>query len=335
VTVKQLNELSRQELAFLKECLGSDSTLPLTSLKFPVEVLAQYYSQGWSNAYVVFSQLAHGFAIIEMLAWDTSLLGIECARIQYLWVPEKKLDQERLKELKTLCGNIAEFLNTKNIQLADVKISSHSFFGVRALEEIGFHTIDSLLTIGLNKRELERVASVDISKEAEGTYHFSNDLTVRPMTIEEEPVLRKISEEAFSDTEAIKDRFFLEPVINHERARILFSEWFKNSAKKYYDGQGLILTALWQNQPVGYIAIERNKSFPNLWYDSLNAVEEGFRGKGIYRALVQSAHKAVYEQGAEWLITKTQISTERVINTWLHLGARLLESHITLHWTKA
>lgn len=335
MTVKQLNELSRQELAFLKGCLESDSTLSLTSLKFSVEVLAQYYLHGWSNSYVVFSELAQGFAIIEMLAWDTSLLGIECVRIHYLWVPEEKFNQQRLKELKALCGNIAEFLDQKNIQLTDIKISSHSLFGVRALEEIGFHTIDSLLTLGLNKKELEKAALANTFTIENGFYRFSNDLIVRLMTSEEEPILKRISEEAFSDTEAIKDRFFLEPVIDPERARTLFSEWFKNSAKKYYDGQGLILTALWQNQPVGYIAIERNKTFQNLWYDSLNAVDKGYRGKRIYRALVQSAHKAVYEQGAEWLITKTQISTERVINTWLHLGARLLESHITLHWTKA
>jgi hypothetical protein len=37
--------------------------------------------------------------------------------------------------------------------------------------------------------------------------------------------------------------------------------------------------------------------------------------------------------GAHAIITKTQSSTERVINTWLHMGGSLLESFATLHWT--
>jgi hypothetical protein len=40
----------------------------------------------------------------------------------------------------------------------------------------------------------------------------------------------------------------------------------------------------------------------------------------------------VLHQGGGGLITKTQVSTQRVVNTWLHLGANLYESFCTLHW---
>jgi GNAT superfamily N-acetyltransferase len=71
------------------------------------------------------------------------------------------------------------------------------------------------------------------------------------------------------------------------------------------------------------------------WKDSLNAVAPEARGRGIYRALVLAAIDYARTRDAAGLITKTQSSTYRVINSWLHLGGDVLESAATLHWTNS
>jgi hypothetical protein len=55
----------------------------------------------------------------------------------------------------------------------------------------------------------------------------------------------------------------------------------------------------------------------------------------VYRALVIAAFEYAREHDAAGLLTKTQASTQRVINTWLHLGGDILESAATLHWTSS
>ena len=69
------------------------------------------------------------------------------------------------------------------------------------------------------------------------------------------------------------------------------------------------------------------------WQDALNAVSEKARGQGIYRSLVIAAMHYALEHEGQGLLTRTQVSTNRVINSWMHLGADLLESFCTLHWT--
>jgi GNAT superfamily N-acetyltransferase len=144
-----------------------------------------------------------------------------------------------------------------------------------------------------------------------------------------------MSYDAFGDFEAIQDRFFVEPIVAHERSQTLFREWFYNLARSTRDGKARIVVAEMSGAPVGYVGIEPLAPFNGgiWWKDSLNAVSEASRGKGIYRALVAAAVAEALTAGAAGLFTKTQISTNRVINTWLHAGAKLLESSATLHWT--
>jgi hypothetical protein len=69
-----------------------------------------------------------------------------------------------------------------------------------------------------------------------------------------------------------------------------------------------------------------------FWQDSLNAILPEARGNGIFRALVLGSIHYVSMRN-EALLTRTQISTKRVINTWLHMGADMTESFFTLHFT--
>jgi GNAT superfamily N-acetyltransferase len=241
----------------------------------------------------------------------------------------------RISALRDALRETLQFARDKNIKLVDAKVSNEDLFIMRAFEAEGFHNVDQLVTLGAPASKFERVlknASVTRSKDS---YDFGNGLCVRPMRRDEENILADISYESYGDHTMIQDRFFLEPSIPQDRAQNLFREWFLNLARKHYEGNGLVLSAELDGKTVGYVGIEPMAPFGGeiWWKDSLNAVASEARGRGVYRALTIAALDHARQINAAGLITKTQSSTYRVINTWLHLGCDVLESFATLHWT--
>jgi len=193
-----------------------------------------------------------------------------------------------------------------------------------------------LATLGAKKEKIDRIlAQVEFQHDGD-RQKFSEGLLVRPMREEDIPILSQLSYDAFGDPTMIQDRFFLEPSIPHEKAQILFREWFLNLAKRHKEGSAQVLVAEVNGQTAGYLALETMPPYQKeqWWRDTLNAVAPAARGQGVYRALVISALDYVRNAGSDGLITKTQSSTYRVINTWLHLGCDLYESFATLHWTR-
>jgi polyisoprenyl-phosphate glycosyltransferase len=343
VTSQRLSTLSSAEREELFQAIASDVHLPLASVFKDGErdALVDYHFSAWKNANpLVFlerdgNRIAAS-ALLTELEWDTRMLGLPAGRILYANAVGGAVEPGRINALHSVLHNVIDFSREKKLRLLDARVSSEDLFVTRAFEAAGFHLVDLLVTLGAPREKFDRVLGVGGRYTRSGaSMEFGNGLRVRPMRPEDEAVLAKISEASFGDHTMIQDRFFLEPMIPPERSQDLFREWFSNIARKHAESDALILAAELDGAVCGYIALEPMAVFGNelWWKDSLNAVATDARGRGVYRALVLAAFEYAREHDAAGLLTKTQASTQRVINSWLHLGGDIIESAATLHWT--
>ncbi len=315
-------DLNPEEEAFISVMLSNYDGIPLLDLavdRIPY-IVNTARSWGYSGAIVIcpFDDPTQGFAILQPLEWDTNILGIKCARLQAFWAGVEH--EEIAMKAPILSYVLQSCIEESQIQLVDFKLSTKQLYTGRFLELIGFHLVDVLATIHQPIDE-------------EPTPPVEN---VRIMTDDDLAPLKELSRQAYGDLDAIQDRFYLEPVIPHDRAGELFAQWFENSYKKQKADKGIVFVYDEGNGPLGYLAIQRigEGIKPNTWYDSLNAIVPEARGKGAYKALLAATKNYLRTNGQTDLITKTQISNQRVINSWLHAGANILESTATYHWTK-
>ncbi len=342
--IHRLSSLSILEQQELHRAIASDTHLPLAKVFMDGErdALVDYHFAGWKNAdpFVFTERSGSGIAataLLTELEWDTRMLGLPAGRILYANAVGGTVDAGRISALDNVLGNALEFSKERKLRLIDARVSSEDLFVTRAFESAGFHLVDLLVTLGASSEKFDKVLGVGGRYTRSGTsIEFGNGLRIRPMRPEEEPILARISEESFGDHTMIQDRFFLEPMIPMKRSQDLFREWFSNIARTHAEST-LILAAELDGRVCGYIALEPMTVFGNAlwWKDSLNAVATDARGRGVYRALVLAAFEYARQHKAAGLLTKTQASTQRVINTWLHLGADILESAATLHWTSS
>jgi dolichol-phosphate mannosyltransferase len=339
----RISSLSVSELEELRQVIANDVHLPLARVFMDGErdALTDYHLASWKNADPFVFTAKEGnrvtaAALLTELEWDTRVLGLPAGRILYANAVGAAVDASRIHSLHNVLTQTLNYSRQKNLCLIDARVSSEDLFVTRAFESAGFHLVDLLVTLGAPSEKFERVLGSGGYTRNGNAIEFGNGLRVRPMRQEEEAALSKISEQSFGDHTMIQDRFFLEPSIPAERSQALFREWFSNIARKHAENT-LILAAEHDGKVCGYIALEPMTVFGDAlwWKDSLNAVAADARGRGIYRALVIAAFEYAREHDAAGLLTKTQASTQRVINTWLHLGGYILESAATLHWTSS
>jgi GNAT superfamily N-acetyltransferase len=317
--------------------IGKDSHLPLARVFTNANSaeLALYHAEAWLHSNPSVFQSGSAICVMQDLDWDTRILGVNAARILYANAVNGMFDSERLNSVQSVLRKAVQFAKEKKIQLIDARVSNEDLFLMRAFETEGFHNVDQLVTLGAARSKFDRVLEHPRFTRNGDVYDFGNGLCIRPMRRDEESALAQISYESYGDHTMIQDRFFLEPSIPQDRAQNLFREWFLNLAKKHYDGSGHVLSAELNGKTAGYVAIEPMDAFhgETWWKDSLNAVTADARGRGVYSALTIAAIDHARRIDATGIITKTQSSTYRVINTWLHLGCDVLESFATLHWT--
>lgn len=336
--------LSETEKNELLSAIGRDGHLSLARIFASQDSrrLATYHLAAWEKAdpFVFLHEESGQITAVALLAeldWDTRVLGLPAGRILYANALGDATDALRIDAMKEILKKMITVAREKKIRLLDARVSNEDLFVMRAFESEGFHTVDVLVTLGAAREKFERILERKNFERRADQCDFGNGLIVRPMQQGDEATLAHISHISYGDTTIIQDRFFLEPMIPHDRAQEVFREWFLNLAKRHRDGNATVLTAELDGSIAGYIALEPMAPFGNAqwWKDSLNAVAPESRGRGIYRALVLAAIDYARTRDAAGLITKTQSSTYRVINSWLHLGGDVLESAATLHWTNS
>jgi len=338
----RMSSLNPNETAAIANAIANDSHLPLAKVFAGTSQteLAEYHLASWRGADPFVFTSGNGnridaVSLITELDWDTRILGFPTARILYANGFGGATDVGRINSFSKVINESLELARSKKIRLIDARVSTEDLFISRALEASGFHLVDVLVTLGAASKKFDNILSRSKYDRLDNVLDFGDGLIVRSMRQSDVPALAHISEISYGDHTMIQDRFFLEPIIAEDRAQDIFREWFENLARNHEEGGAMVLVAEVNGVESGYLGIEAMApiSGSKWWKDTLNAVAPEARGRGVYRALVMSAFDYAKNHGAAGLITKTQSSTNRVINSWLHSGADVLESFATLHWT--
>jgi len=342
--LQRLSSLLALEKTELARAIGSDTHLPLAKVFAGIgqNELAEYHLTAWGggNPYIFTHKQENRIDAVSLLTeldWDTRILGFPTARILYANGFGGAIDAPRIEAFSNVINETLEFARERKIRLIDAKISNEDIFISRAYESAGFHLVDLLVTLGAERKKFDSILARSKYERKNDTLDFGGGLIVRPMRQSDIPALARISEISYGDHTMIQDRFFIEPIIPEGRGQDIFREWFVNLANRHQAGSAVVLVAELNGSECGYLALEPMPTIAGnqWWKDTLNAVAPEVRGRGVYRALVMSAFDYAKMNGAAGLITKTQSSTYRVINSWLHLGADLLECFATLHWTSS
>ncbi|MFI5201555.1 MAG: glycosyltransferase family 2 protein, partial [Candidatus Kapaibacterium sp.] len=257
--VVRFSSLAEVDRNALIETIAEDSHLPLARVfgNPDARALANYHVRAWEKADpFVFLEKEDGrisaLALVSELEWDTRVLGISSARMLYANALGD-MDGRRIALLTNVMERVTAFAREKKFRLIDARISNEDLFLTRAFESEEFHTVDLLVTLGAAREKFDRLLTGRSFERHEKELDFGGGLRIRPMRESDVAALAHISHISYGDTRMIQDRFFLEPMIPHERAQDVFRQWFLNLAAKHTT-ESLILTAELDGNVAGYIA---------------------------------------------------------------------------------
>lgn len=258
--------------------------------------------------------------VVRELAWDTRHFGV---RMGVLETPDGPAETERGGLSAAARAAVAQAAAAGYQQLT-ARAGPWDTTWIHALESSGFRLVDTLVTweLGLEKPPSVRSASPV--------------LRIRPAAAADVPALRGIAKRAFADRTIWFDRFHADPRMPEGRADALYETWIQNSVTPPTP-QDSMADAAWVAETQGVLAgfltgrLSHTAS-ESLGVVSLNAVDAPYRGRGVYRVLVDTALLWFRQQGCRSVRVRTNVASHPVHRTWQRLGATMVSVEHTFHW---
>jgi len=248
---------------------------------------------------------------LELLPWDTQVLGFPVARIGY-WI-DRLGDAENLERREELLTYVVEEARRQGVRYLFTRVPAGDVCAIHALERNGFRLVDGLLTFG-----------VDAHKEP-APAEAGEELSCDVFAPEDLPALRKMAADSFSI-----DRFHNDPAIGREKAAEVYRRWTENSCAGYAD---CVLVAR-AREAVGFVALKTDRcSQPHLGVSvgviTLVATSREHRRKGVARRLTIAAHNWFRAAGCDWIEVGTQVANINACRVYQNAGFRLVASSLT------
>ena len=240
------------------------------------------------------------------LEWDTGILGIPMASLDYLLFPGDAPPESVREALSAACGAFRE----RGWRLLIHKSSPADLAAVNILGRCAF----DLLTV-----HLEYVFPADVMHEhaapREG-YVFEE------ANAGDEEALGELS----AANHATTDRFFIDALLPRDRIPEVYREWARNSVRGHAD---LVWVARRDGRPVGFGTwgirerLMEHTGIRCAEYQ-LGAVDAGERNRGLFRRITAGALARLAERGEKWgsgatnaLNTATQRCFQS-LGAWIH-----------------
>lgn len=260
------------------------------------------------------------FVSILKDSFDSEIFGIDIYKVNYISIFEKSIDQwesivfeimKHLHEIISIKKRNSYFLiglntNTqRNPLLMNLLINS------------GFYYVQTLLTYKMLKNEYPSL-----------TFNVNEEVTIREAKNSDVDDLMNLASKSFKYS-----RFHLDPFLNNEKANILLATSVKNSVmNKFVD---IMYVSEFREKIVGYYSAKKRfiKEF-NLTFGEavISAVDENYRGKGIFKALNKSLIQWFYEN-TDFAEMGTYIVNLPVHKTWSNNGLSIVRGiHQLAHY---
>jgi len=255
---------------------------------------------------------ARGFVCLTMLPWDSEQLGITAARVDYLIADGTYEEQRQIKE--TLLEQVQMEAHDRGVWHLSARIDSSDLSSLHALEEAGFITVDTIISVAL-----------DLATH--GIDAVPQDFQIRPATSDDAERVAELARTAF-----VYDRFHSDPFISSERADELHAAWLRSACTGKAD---VVMLAEDTTGLLGFISgtlqRETRKQLGRMvGTASLAASAEPARGRGVAYALMMNCLNWFREQGCEIVDSGTQVRNLAALALFQKCGFRIVGSSISL-----
>lgn len=233
--------------------------------------------------------------MIKKLEWDTEFF-------------KKKMGVLTLDGCSGI--NLADELEVaKNDQYKYIlcQLKSPEAEDIRLLESHGFYLVDIGVTWSAGVDDLTPITSM----ESQG-----HTVAVGVATVENIPMLKKLSHSLFVDS-----RFYNDPFFSKEDADNLHATWLENSVL------GKVANIVFHVEGKGFITCKLAEGVGEI---ILIGVKKECRGEGIGLRLVDSAIKWFLSNNAENIRVKTQLKNIGAMNFYRKLGFSIDRYDMTL-----
>ncbi|MFH0777902.1 MAG: GNAT family N-acetyltransferase [Candidatus Eisenbacteria bacterium] len=255
-----------------------------------------------------------GLASLSFQEWDTEQLGVRAGKIGCL-LPELEYSVSydiKKKLVEAVLGECVE----SGMEFVAVRLNANEISSIHVLEDLGFRTVDGILTFAYDLRKGEPDGRVP-------------DFDTRAVKDTDLDGVRRIATSSFRH-----GRFHADPRIAGETADGLYGAWLENSFRGV--GADAVIVGVKEDRVLGFITCKIDeRSDPELGLAVgiivLVAVDEKARGGGVASALTAEALRWFGRHGVDVVEVGTQQRNIPACRVYERAGFRLVTSSISMH----
>ena len=248
-----------------------------------------------------------GLGCWRFLPWDSQVLGCPSGLVGGLWTEGDYVERcHRLETVLKACITDAE---ARGIRFLSARLPEGALAALHAVEAVGFRIIESFLTF---------------SRKTTGGIPFDSksDFHIRLAQPDEMEAVASIAYRAFQSF-----RLRVDPQLPESRARHSRREWVRNGFKGRAEA---IYVAENENRLVGFVLLRSKTDAEKTGEIELIAVEPGFHGKGIGKALVARAIRH-YQGKTSEIRVGTQAKNLQAVGLYTRMGFSVVHSELSFH----
>lgn len=247
--------------------------------------------------------------ILRREPWDCAQLGLESAKVEGLEAPDAA-------SAEAVVRRAIEAARARGFVHLASRVDTGDRLGTRALQAAGFQLVDTVVHLSVTPASFKGpVADVP-------------GFSLRWATADDAQAIGELSAQAFSDPGATFNRYLNDPRLTREQVRKVYFTWGSTSVGG--PAADATLVVLQGARLAGYLTLKHPDAGGKARVP-LNAVDDAFRGQGLYRWLVSEAARRMFERGATKLEVTTQLQQRAVQKTWWQLGGVLDGSSYSFH----
>ena len=254
-----------------------------------------------------------GLGCWRFLPWDSQVLGCPSGSVGGLWTEGDYAEQcYRLETVLKACVADAE---ARGIRFLSVRLPEGALAALHVVEAVGFRIIESFLTFS-------RKTGSAIPFVRSETRDGRSDFHIRLAQPDEMEAVASIAYRAFQSF-----RLRVDPQLPESRARHSRREWVRNGFKGRAEA---IYVAENENRLVGFVLLRSKTDTEKTAEIELIAVEPGFHGKGIGKALVARAIRH-YQGKTSEIHVGTQAKNLQAVGLYARMGFSVARSEFSFH----